>query len=50
MIVGPLGHIIVAGGEDEEIVPTEIDPGRVDSVRKDYRYEPGEIHAGGRPE
>ena len=36
MIVDPLGEIVAQGGEQEELVSAEIDPGLVDSVRQDF--------------
>ena len=36
MIVDPLGQIAAQGGEQEELVSTEIDPGLVDTVRQDF--------------
>ena len=36
MIVDPLGQVVVEGGEQEELVSAEIDPGLVDTVRQDF--------------
>ena len=36
MIVDPLGQVIAQGGEQEELVSAEIDPGLVDTVRQDF--------------
>ena len=36
MIVDPLGQIVARGGEEEQMVSAEIDPGLVDSVRQDF--------------
>lgn len=36
MIVDPLGQIVAQGGEQEQLVSAEIDPGLVDSVRQDF--------------
>ncbi len=38
MIVDPLGQVIAAGGEKEEIITAEIDPGLVDSTRKQFSF------------
>ncbi len=36
MIVDPLGQIVAQGGEQEELVSADIDPGLVDRVRQDF--------------
>jgi predicted amidohydrolase len=36
MIVDPLGQVIAEGGEEEQLVTAEIDPGLVDTVRQDF--------------
>lgn len=36
MIVDPLGQVVVQGGEQEQLVSAEIDPGLVDSVRQEF--------------
>jgi len=36
MIVDPLGQVLVEGGEAEEIITAEIDPGMVDSTRSQF--------------
>jgi predicted amidohydrolase len=36
MIVDPLGQVVAEGGEQEELVSAEIDPGLVDTVRQDF--------------
>jgi predicted amidohydrolase len=36
MIVDPLGQVVAQGGEQEELVSAEIDPGLVDTVRQDF--------------
>ena len=36
MIVDPLGQIAAQGGEQEELVSADIDPGLVDTVRQDF--------------
>ena len=36
MIVDPLGQVVAQGGEQEDLVSAEIDPGLVDSVRQDF--------------
>jgi predicted amidohydrolase len=36
MIVDPQGQIVAQGGEQEELVSAEIDPGMVDAVRQDF--------------
>ena len=36
MIVDPLGQVIAEGGEEEQLVTAEIDPGLVDTVRRDF--------------
>jgi predicted amidohydrolase len=38
MIVDPLGQVVAEGGESEEIVTAEIDPGLVDSVRAEFSF------------
>jgi predicted amidohydrolase len=38
MIVDPLGQLIAEGGEKEEVVTAEIDPGLVDSVRGEFSF------------
>ena len=38
MIVDPLGKVIAEGGEKEEVVTAEIDPGLVDSVRGEFSF------------
>ncbi len=38
MIVDPLGQVIAEGGEKEEVVTAEIDPGRVDSTREEFSF------------
>jgi predicted amidohydrolase len=38
MIVDPLGQVIAEGGEQEEVVTAEIDPGLVDSTRKEFSF------------
>lgn len=38
MIVDPLGQVLAEGGEAEEIVTAEIDPGLVDSVRQEFSF------------
>ena len=38
MIVDPLGQVVAEGGETEEIVTAEIDPGLVDSVRAEFSF------------
>ena len=35
-IVDPLGQVIAEGGQEEELVMAEIDPGLVDRVRQDF--------------
>ena len=37
MVVDPLGQVVAEGGEKEEFVTAEVDPGLVDSVREDFR-------------
>jgi predicted amidohydrolase len=36
MVVDPLGQVVAEGGEDEQFVTAEINPGLVDTVRKDF--------------
>ena len=36
MIVDPLGQVVAEGGEQEELVSAEIDPGLVEAVRQDF--------------
>jgi predicted amidohydrolase len=36
MIVDPLGQVLGEGGEGEEIITAEIDPGMVDSIRSQF--------------
>lgn len=36
MIIDPLGKVIAEGGEEECFVSAEVDPGLVDTVRKDF--------------
>jgi predicted amidohydrolase len=36
MIVDPLGRVIAEGGEEECFVSADVDPGLVDTVRKDF--------------
>lgn len=36
MIVDPLGHVVAEGGQQEELVSAEVDPGLVDTVRQDF--------------
>ena len=38
MIVDPLGKVIAEGGENEELVTAEIDPGFVDSTREEFSF------------
>jgi len=38
MIVDPLGQVIAEGGEKEEVVTAEIDPGFVDSTRQELSF------------
>jgi predicted amidohydrolase len=38
MIVDPLGQVIAEGGEKEEVVTAEIDPGLVDSTREEFSF------------
>jgi predicted amidohydrolase len=38
MIIDPLGKVIVEGGQKEEVVTAEIDPGFVDSVRAEFSF------------
>jgi len=38
MIVDPLGQVVAEGGEKEEIVTAEIDPGLVDSAREEFSF------------
>ena len=38
MILDPLGQVIAEGGEKEEVVTAEIDPGLVDSVRSEFSF------------
>lgn len=38
MIVDPLGQVVAEGGESEEVVTAEIDPGLVDSVREEFSF------------
>jgi predicted amidohydrolase len=38
MIVDPLGQVIAEGGEKEEVVTAEIDPGFVDSTRQKLSF------------
>jgi predicted amidohydrolase len=38
MIVDPLGQVVAEGGEREEVVTAEIDPGLVDSVRGEFSF------------
>jgi predicted amidohydrolase len=38
MIVDPLGQVVVEGGENEETLTAEIDPGLVDSVRSEFSF------------
>lgn len=38
MIVDPLGQVIAEGGDTEEVVTAEIDPGLVDSVRNEFSF------------
>ena len=38
MIVDPLGQVIAEGGEKEEVVTAEIDPGFVDSTRQEFSF------------
>lgn len=38
MIVDPLGRVVAEGGEGEEIVAVEIDPGKVDAVRAEFGF------------
>ncbi len=38
MIVDPLGQVVAEGGEKEEVVTAEIDPGVVDSTRQEFSF------------
>ena len=38
MIVDSLGNVIAEGGEKEEVVTAEIDPGLVDSARQEFCF------------
>jgi len=38
MIVDPLGQVVAEGGEKEEVVTAEIDPGFVDSTRQEFSF------------
>ena len=38
MVVDPLGKVVAEGGENEEVVTAEIDPGLVDSVRAEFSF------------
>ena len=38
MILDPLGQVIADGGEKEDVVTAEIDPGLVDSVRREFSF------------
>jgi len=38
MVVDPLGQVIAEGGQKEEVVTAEIDPGLVDSVRSEFSF------------
>jgi len=36
MMVDPLGQVVAEGGDDEELISTQIDPALVDAVRQDF--------------
>jgi predicted amidohydrolase len=38
MIVDPMGRVVAEGGETEDVVSAEIDPGLVESVRKEFSF------------
>ncbi len=38
MIIDPLGQVIAEGGQKEEVVTAEIDPGLVDTVRSEFSF------------
>jgi predicted amidohydrolase len=38
MIVDPMGQVVAEGGEKAAVVTAEIDPARVDSVRKEFSF------------
>ena len=36
MVVDPLGRVVAEGGDEEELVSARVDPGLVDTVRRDF--------------
>jgi predicted amidohydrolase len=39
-VFGPMGDLVLAGGEAEEILTAELDPAEVDRVRKEFPFLP----------